>query len=116
MKQSLFTTMILASADAIALGWKNDPATITRYRSQYECSSLSSSPVYHYEFNQKACACFLRFDIPFSAPCTGDEVFNPFHTPYELDSLCISRAEYEAIFDHNLGDDCTGHGSNNLCE
>ena len=104
--KSAIVSMITASASAVDLNLGLGDLEIPRYSSASDCAGLSDSSVYHYEWNQKACSCFFEFDIPFVASCSGNEVFNPFHEPFTTDSVCISKAAYDAIFDHDLGADC----------
>ena len=104
--KSAIVSMIAASTSAVNLELGLDGTEIPRYSSASDCLALSDSSVYHYEWNQKACSCFFEFDIPFVDSCGGNEVFNPFHTPFTTDSVCISKAAYDAIFEHDRGADC----------
>ena len=78
------------------------------HSNQYHCDTLPKEEgVFHYEFNQEACACFFVFDIYFDPYCDESGlVWNPLHVARDMNTLCITQEEYDAIFDHGLGPDC----------
>ena len=72
----------------------NDPYQANRARDASECEAKEKSLIWHWEFNQDACACFFEFDIHFNPYCDDDEQFNPFHEPYANDDFCMKKSDY----------------------
>ena len=106
--QILNAAMMVASIYAVNLGIEINSVSVTRYTNAAECTALSNSTVFHYEFEKEACACFLKYDIPFDFNCGEDEVFNPLHSPFATEDVCITAQELYSIYSHNFGHDCNG--------
>ena len=62
--------------------------------------------VFHHEFNQEACGCWLVYDIPYGPRCLYGSVYNPYQKPFSYLEGCILQEEYDKFFDHGFGFDC----------
>ena len=76
--------------------------------SQDECDRLyPPNIVFHHEFNQEACGCWIVYDLMAYCPiCLDGKVLNPYSRPFNYLEGCLKPDDYQTIFDHNLGPDC----------
>ena len=103
----LILVALLTISSALYLGQNEEPIRHWA-KSQEDCDALGEGVFHNYEFNSTACTCFFNFKY-FEHSCDEDAekpTFNPLHQPYNLEDLCISNSTYQAIFDHDRGDDC----------
>ena len=66
----------------------------TFYQSQAQCDLIvPDNPIFHYEFNQAACGCWLEYDISlvnFGPTCLEPTpIFNPYSSPFNWKEFCI---------------------------
>ena len=64
--------------------------------------------VFHHEFNQEACGCWLVYDLMAYCPVCLDEneIFNPYGRPFNYLEGCLKLDDYQTVFDHGYGPDC----------
>ena len=98
---------VIAALSAQSNALKLHDHTNTHYSSQEQCDELKTTPDFYFEFNQDACRCFFNFTDGFN-PCNGawKPRFNPLHVPHNYYDLCISEADYQALFTHDLDENC----------